>query len=191
MPDEPEPLGLTSLMVLTESRRRARYDDAGDLVRLGDQDRSRWDQDMIAEGVRLLGRTVQFDSPGPYLLQAAIAAEHARAAGAHDTDWAAIAALYSRLMELTPSPVVALNHAVAVAEVDGPAAGLTMIDSITGLDRYHLAHAARADLLGRMGRRDQAAAAYRRAHELADNAADRRFLAGRLAALDDPPTTAG
>ncbi len=191
MPDEPEALGLTSLMLLTESRHRARHDDAGDVVRLGEQDRSRWDQDMIAEGVRLLRRTAQLDRPGEYRLQAAIAGEHARATGTHDTDWAAIAALYSRLMELTPSSVVALNHAVAVAELDGPAAGLTLIDRITDLDRYHLAHAARADLLHRMGRREQAAAAYRRAHELADNPADRRFLAGRLAALDEPSTTAG
>ena len=122
--------------------------------------------------------------PGPYQLQAAIAAVHAQAATAGRTDWARIAALYGELLVLTPSPVVALNQAVAVAMTDGPDAGLALIDRIDGLERYHLMHAARADLLRRLGRFDEAADAYRRAHELAANPADRRFLAGRLQALD-------
>jgi RNA polymerase sigma-70 factor (ECF subfamily) len=122
-------------------------------------------------------------------VQAAIAAVHAQASTAEQTDWAAIVPLYAELLSLTRSPVVALNHAVAVAMTDGPAAGLELINEIDGLERYHLLHAARADLLRRLGRRDEAADAYRLAHELATNPADRRFLAGRLHAVDEPPET--
>ena len=183
MPDEPEILGLVALMLLHNSRSGTRYTAAGDLVLLEDQDRSRWDRVEIEEGVRLLGRALRHGAPGPYQVQAAIAAVHARAATADQTDWARIATLYAELLALAPSPVVALNHAVAVAMADGPAAGLELIDRIDGIDglrRYHLLHAARADLLRRLGQLDEAAAAYRRGHELAVNPADRRFLAGRL-----------
>lgn len=193
MPDEPEVLGLVALMLLHDSRSAARYTTAGDLVLLTDQDRSRWDRAEIEEGIRLLGRALRYGVPGRYQLQAAIAAVHARERAAEETDWSHIAALYAELLTLAPSPVVALNHAVAVAMADGPAAGLELIDGIDGVDglqRYHLLHAARADLLRRLGRLDEAAAAYRRAHELAINPAERRFLAGRLLALDGPPEIA-
>jgi RNA polymerase sigma-70 factor (ECF subfamily) len=184
MPDEPEALGLVALLLLHDSRSAARHPTAGDVVLLEDQDRTRWDRGQIAEGVRLLDRALRHDAPGPYQLQAAIAALHARAPSTVETDWPAIAALYDALFAVSPSPVVALNHAVAVAMADGPAAGLALVDAIEGIERYHLLHAARADLLRRLGRADEAAAAYRRAHELATTAADRRFLAGRLLALD-------
>jgi RNA polymerase sigma factor (sigma-70 family) len=187
MPDEPEALGLVALMLLHDSRSATRRSGAGDLVLLEDQDRNRWDRAEIDEGVRLLARALRPGTPGPYRLQAAIAALHAQAAGPDDTDWAAIAGLYAELLAVAPSPVVALNHAVAVAMADGPAAGLALVDGIEGVDgieRYHLLHAARADLLRRLGRPDEAAAAYRRAHELATTPADRRFLAGRLLELD-------
>ena len=184
MPDEPEALGLVALMLLHDSRSAARHSDTGDVVLLEDQDRTRWDSAKIDEGVRLLDRALRHGSPGPYGLQAAIAALHAQAAGPDDTDWQAIAGLYAELLAVAPSPVVALNHGVAVAMAEGPAAGLALVDNIDGLERYHLLHAARADLLRRLGRHDEAAAAYRRAHELATTPADRRFLAGRLMALD-------
>jgi RNA polymerase sigma factor (sigma-70 family) len=190
MPDEPEALGLVALMLLHDSRSAARYTADGDVVLLEDQDRTRWDRAEIAEGVRLLDRALRHEAPGPYQLQAAIAAVHAQATTAERTDWARIAALYDRLGRLTPSPVIALNHAVAVAMTAGPEAGLDLIDRIDGLGdlrRYHLLHAARADLLRRLDRREEAAAAYRRAHELADSPADRRFLAQRLRDLDRPP----
>jgi len=186
MPDEPEALGLVALMLLHDCRSDARYTESGDVVLLEDQDRSRWDRAQIAEGVRLLDRALRRGMPGPYQLQAAIAAEHARAGTAEQTDWVGIAALYAELLEAAPSPVMALNRAVAVAMADGADAGLELIEQIDGLERYHLLHAARADLLRRLGRRDEAAVAYRRAHELATNPADRRFLAGRLISLDDP-----
>jgi RNA polymerase sigma-70 factor (ECF subfamily) len=185
MPDEPEALGLVALMLLHDSRSATRYTDAGDVVLLEDQDRVRWDRGEIEEGVRLLARALRYGTSGPYQLQAAIAAVHAQATTPELTDWARIAALYTELLEEVPSPVIALNHAVAVAMATGPAAGLELIDQIDGIDglqRYHLLHAARADLLFRLGRFDEAAAAYRRAHELATNPADRRFLAGRLLA---------
>ncbi|HEY7487780.1 MAG TPA: RNA polymerase sigma factor [Streptosporangiaceae bacterium] len=186
MPDEPETLGLVALMLLHDSRGAARYTKGGDVVLLEDQDRSRWDGTEIAEGIGLLDRALRHGAPGPYQLQAAIAAVHAQATEAEQTDWTRIAALYGELLELTPSPVVALNRAVAVAMAEAPQAGLDLIDRIDDLDRYHLLHAARADLLRRLGRTDEAAAAYRRAHELAANPADRRFLAGRLRDLDKP-----
>ncbi|MFF0490971.1 RNA polymerase sigma factor [Nocardia sp. NPDC004068] len=189
MPDEPEALGLVALLLLQDSRRAARYDETGEPVLLADQDRSRWDRDEIAEAVGVLDRALRLGRPGPYQVQAAVAALHAQAPDAEHTDWAGIAALYERLLALSPSPVIALNHAVAVAEASTPATGLALIDGIDGLDRYHLLHAARADLLRRLGRTAEAAAAYRRAHELAANPADRRFLAGRLRDLDLPETS--
>ncbi|HVV08438.1 RNA polymerase sigma factor [Amycolatopsis sp.] len=176
MPDEPEALGLLALQLLHDARAEARYTSSGEVVLLADQDRKRWNQAEIAEAVGLLDRALRLGSPGPYQLQAAIAVLHTQA----PTDWAGIVALYEQLLVATPSPVVALNHAVAVAMATEPAEGLALIDRIEGLDHYHLLHAARADLLCRLGRTDEAAAAYRRAHELATNPADRRFLAGRL-----------
>jgi RNA polymerase sigma-70 factor (ECF subfamily) len=184
MPDEPETLGLVALLLLHDSRSVARYDADGDVVLLADQDRSRWDHDEIAEAVGVLDRALRHGRPGPYQVQAAIAAQHAQATTADRTDWPAIAALYAELLAMAPTPVVALNHAVAVAMASTPAEGLTLIDGIAGLDGYHLLHAARADLLRRTGDTAAAAAAYRRAHELAANPADRRFLAGRLRDLD-------
>ncbi|QFZ18305.1 RNA polymerase sigma factor [Saccharothrix syringae] len=185
MPDEPEALGLVALMLLTDSRRETRYTTSGDIVLLEDQDRARWDRAQIAEAVGLLRRAARMGAPGPYQLQAAIAAEHARAPSGERTDWPAIAELYRVLLELAPSAVVALNHAVAVSMAEGPEAGLALVDGIEGLDGYHLLHAARADFLRRLERADEARAAYRRAHELAANPADRRFLAGRLRELGE------
>ncbi len=184
MPDEPEALGLVALLLLHDSRNAARYDAAGDVVLLAEQDRARWNRAEIAEAMGLLDRSLRLGGPGPYQLQAAIAALHAQPATADDTDWPRVAALYAQLLAIAPSPVVALNHAVAVAMATTPDEGLALIDAIDGLDRYHLLHAARADLLRRLGRTDKAAAAYRRAHELATTPADRRFLAGRLHDLD-------
>ncbi|HEV7649270.1 MAG TPA: sigma-70 family RNA polymerase sigma factor [Actinophytocola sp.] len=184
MPDEPEALGLVALMLLHDSRSATRHSGSGDVVLLENQDRTRWDRTEIDEGVRLLARALRHGTPGPYQLQATIAVLHAQATGTADTDWPAIAGLYAELLAAAPSPVVALNHAVAVAMADGPAVGLALVDGIEGIERYHLLHAARADLLRRLDRREEAAAAYRRAHELATTPADRRFLAGRLLALD-------
>lgn len=184
MPDEPEALGLAALLLLQDSRAAARYTADGDLILLEDQDRTRWDRSEITEAVGLLDRALRLGVPGPYQLQAAIAVLHAQAPAADRTEWGSIAGLYGRLLELTPSPVVALNHAVAVAMATSPSDGLALIDRIDGLDRYHLLHAARADLLRRLGRTAEAATAYRRAHDLAIKPADRRFLAARLHALD-------
>jgi len=184
MPDEPEALGLVALLLLHDSRAGARYGPAGDVILLADHDRSRWDRAEIAEAVGLLDRALRLGRPGPYQLQAAIAALHAQADTADQTDWPRIAALYAELLAMAPSSVVALNHAVAVAMATGPEQGLALIDRIDGLERYHLMHAARADLLRRLGRTAAAAAEYRRAHELAINPADRRFLSGRLHDLD-------
>jgi len=184
MPDEPEALGLVALLLLQDSRAAARYSPTGDVILLVDQDRSRWDQARIAEAIGLLGRALRLGRPGPYQLQAAIAAQHTQALTADETDWPRIAALYAELLTMTPSQVVALNHAVAVAMATTPEEGLVLIDRIDGLDRYHLLHSARADLLCRMGRPAAAAASYRRARELATNPADRRFLARRLHDLD-------
>ena len=186
MPDEPEALALVALLLLHDSRAAARYTESGDVVLLEDQDRARWDRAEIAEAIGLLGRALRHGTPGQYQLQATIAVLHAQAPSAELTDWSRIAALYAELLVLTPSPVVALNHAVAVAMAATPADGLALIDRIDGLDRYHLFHAARADLLQRLNRPEEAVAAYRRAHDLAVNPADRRFLAGRWHALDLP-----
>ena len=184
MPDEPEALGLVALLLLHDSRAAARYSAAGDVILLADQDRSRWDRAEIAEAIGLLDRALRLGRPGPYQLQAAIAALHAQAPTADQTDWPRIAALYAELLAMAPSPVVALNHAVAVAMATTPGEGLALIDRIDGLDRYHLLHSARADLLRRLGHPTAAAVEYRRAHELATNPADRRFLARRLHDLD-------
>ena len=185
MPDEPEALSLLALMLFQDSRRGARVDDAGDLVTLGDQDRSRWDRAEIAEGLRVLEAAARGGlEAGPYKLQAAIAACHATAARAADTDWRAIALLYAQLGRITPSPVIELNRAVAVGMAEGPAAGLALVDGLasTGaLDSYHLLPATRADLLRRLGRNEEAARAYREAAALAGTDAERRYLARRLA----------
>ena len=181
LPAQPEVLGLLSLMLLQHSRRAARIDPGGDLVLLDDQDRSRWDQDMVDEGLRTLDRAVELREPGAYQLQAAIAAMHARAPRPEDTDWPEIASLYTALAARNPSPVVSLNRAVAIAMADGPGTGLPLVDELADeLDTYHLFHATRADLLRRLGRDAEADAAYRRALELATNPAERRFLEGRL-----------
>ena len=184
MPDEPEAVGLLALMLLHDARRATRVDDAGDLVRLEDQDRSRWNRQEIDEGVGLLEAALRRGRPGPYELQAAIATCHATAAEAADTDWAQIARLYGMLAELAPSPVIELNRAVAVAMANGPAAGLELVADLEtsgALRGYHLLPATRADLLRRLGRAAEAAASYREALELAATDAERRYLAGRLA----------
>ena len=184
MPDEPEALGLLSLMLLHHSRRDARVDLNGDLVPLEAQDRSRWDRRAIEEGLALLDSAHRRGTAGPYQLQAAIAACHASAAGPETTDWGAIADLYRDLVEMAPSPVVELNRAVAVAMADGAAVGLEMVQRLerTGaLAGYHLLPATRADLLRRLGRLSEAADAYRHALELAPTAAERRYLERRLA----------
>jgi RNA polymerase sigma factor (sigma-70 family) len=186
MPDEAEVLGLVALMLLHDSRRASRTDPDGAIVLLPDQDRSRWDQREIDEGVRLLTRALRMRAPGPYQLQAAISALHAQAARAADTDWTQIAALYGRLLEVAPTPVVALNHAVAVAEAGRLSEGLELMDEIEGLERYHLLHTARADLLRRLGRDPEAALAYRKALELASNSAERRFIESQLSVTNRP-----
>ncbi len=181
MPDDAETLGLLALMLLHDARRRARLDAAGDLVLLPDQDRSLWDDRRIAEGRRVLDRAVALRCPGPYQVQAAIAALHSE----REPDWLEIAALYGRLGDLAPSPVVELNRAVAVAMAKRPERGLELVDALAGeLGEYHLLHATRADLLRRPDRRDDAAAAYRRALALAPTASERRFLTRRLAELE-------
>jgi RNA polymerase sigma-70 factor (ECF subfamily) len=181
MPDEAETLGLLALMLLQDSRRETRTGADGDLVLLEDQDRSLWDRTRIDEGLRVLDRALTFGRPGPYQLQAAIAALHAQAETPRETDWEQIAALYSELERRTGSPVTALNRAVAVAMTEGPAAGLSLTDAISALDAYHLFHATRADLLRRLERHAEAAAAYRRALELVTNPVERAFLERRLA----------
>ena len=184
LPGEPETGGLLALMLLQDSRRRARVDDAGELVTLEDQDRSRWDRAEIGEGRQILDAALSAGDPGPYQVQAAIAACHATAARAGDTDWRTIARLYGRLARLTPSPVIELNRAVAVSMADGPAAGLELAEALAAsgaLAGYHLLPATRADLLRRLGRNDEAAAAYREALALAGTGAEQRYLSRRLA----------
>ncbi len=182
MPDEPEVAGLLALMLLTESRRAARVGPDGSLVPLTEQDRSLWDPALIAEGQELVRRCLRRNVPGPYQIQAAINAVHSDAPTAAGTDWAQILALYDQLTALAPSPMVALNRAVAVAEVYGPAAALTVLDDVD-LPRSHLLPAVRADLLRRLGRTSEAAAAYREAIGLAGNDAEVAFLRQRLASL--------
>jgi RNA polymerase sigma-70 factor (ECF subfamily) len=184
MPDEPEVLGLLSLMLLHDARRPARLNAAGDLVTLEDQDRTRWDAAAIEQGCALLDQAIRLGRPGPYQVQAAIAACHATAPTAADTDWTEIALLYARLEQMVASPVVRLNRAVAVAFSDGPAAGLALADELARggeLKTYHLLPATRADLLRRLGRTDEAAAAYAEALELAPTDAERRYLVQRFA----------
>jgi RNA polymerase sigma-70 factor, ECF subfamily len=183
---EPEAMGLLGLMLLHESRRAARVDANGDLILLEDQDRSLWNRAQIAEGMALVERALASGRFGPYTLQAAISAVHADAASPEETDWAEIVGLYDALARLDPSPVVALNRAVAVAMRDGPAAGLALIDAILERDEltdYHLAHAARAELRRRLGRDADARASYERALALASQGPERRFLERRLAEL--------
>ena len=198
LPDEPEARGLLALMLLIEARRPARVGPGGDLVRLADQDRRLWDRALIGEGQGLLrcattgawsfgrrgepepcGDCLRRDRPGPYQLQAAINAVHSDAATAAATDWPQILALYDHLAALSPGPVVALHRAVAVAEVHGPAAALAIVDSLDALDRHHLRHAVRADLLARLGRPAEAAIAYELAAGLTANAVEQRFLRTR------------
>src|SRR4051794_367351 len=182
MPDEPEVIGLLGLMLLSESRRPVRTGPGGEIVRLAEQDRSRWDGGLIAEGQGLVRRCLRRNEPGPYQLQAAINAVHADAPTAASTDWGQILALYDQLLALAPSPVVALNRAVAVAEVEGPAAALALVDGLE-LDAYHLFHAIRADLLRRLGRDEAAALSYEAALARTENAAERAFLRAALMRL--------
>jgi RNA polymerase sigma factor (sigma-70 family) len=183
MPDEPEPMGLLALMRLHLARAEGRFAGDGSLVLLKDQDRARWEREAIAAADRLLRRALRIGRPGPYQLQAAIVAVHAGAASYADTDWGEIVALYDRLHAVQPTPVVALNRALAVAELRGPAAALAEIERLAErLDGYHLFHAARAELLRRLGRDDEAREADRRALALTDNPAERRLLQERIAA---------
>jgi len=184
MPDEAEPRGLLALMLLHDSRRAARTTADGEIVLLEDQDRSLWDRAQIAEGLALVDSATRQSPSGPYALQAAIVAEHAKASRADDTDWRAIARLYEALLRVRPSPVVELNRAVAVAMADGPLAGVRIIADLKSrgdLDSYYLLWSAEADLLRRLGRFDEAAASYRRALEFVTTEPERRFLSRRLA----------
>ena len=182
MPDEPEVAGLLALMLLTESRRGARLTSDGELVRLADQDRTLWDGPLVAEGQDIVRRCLRRNSPGPYQLQAAIAAVHSDADTIESTDWSQVLALYDHLFTLAPTPVVALNRAIAVAEVDGPVAALEMVDGLD-MDSYHLWHATRGDLLERLGRTVEARAAYVTAMDGTGNAAERALLERRRDAL--------
>jgi RNA polymerase sigma-70 factor (ECF subfamily) len=188
MPDEPETAGLLALMLLIEARRPARTTTGGDLVLLADQDRGAWDRVLIAEGQALVRRCLRRNEPGPYQIQAAINAVHSDAPTAADTDWRQILALYDQLLATSGSPVVALNRAVAVAEVDGPEAALALVaDLELALDGYHVFHAVRADLLRRAGRAGDAAAEYEAAIAATENAAERRFLRRQRDALGGRP----
>jgi RNA polymerase sigma-70 factor (ECF subfamily) len=183
MPDESEVMGLLALMLLVESRRAARTAPDGRLVLLSDQDRGLWDRDLIAEGQAIVRRCLRLNQPGPYQIQAAINAVHSDAPTAAATGWPQILRLYDQLMSLAPSPIVALNRAVAVAEVEGPDAALTLVDGLN-LGEYYLFHAIRADLLRRLGRHAEAAPAYEAAIARSQNAAERDLLQGSLQALN-------
>jgi RNA polymerase sigma-70 factor, ECF subfamily len=188
LPDEREVAGLLALMLLIDARRDARVDGDGNLVLLDDQDRAKWDRDRIEEGRRHVVFALSGGTPGPYALQAAIAALHDEAASVATTDWPQIVALYNVLHDVAPSPMVDLNRAVAVAMVDGPAAGLALMDAIEAdgrLSDYYLLHAARADLLHKLGRDEEAAGAYRRALQVVGNEPERAFLTRRLTQLDE------
>ncbi len=182
MPDEPEAIGLLSLMLLEQSRSRARITPEGQLVPLPEQDRGRWDRNLIQEGQALVRRCLRRNQPGPYQIQAAINAVHSDAPTAAQTDWSQILALYDQLLAITPTPVIALNRAVAVAELDGPQVGLELIRELP-LDHYYLYHAIRADLLRRLGYTDQAEVAYLAAIERTDNAAEIAFMKERISAI--------
>ncbi|HEX5374803.1 MAG TPA: RNA polymerase sigma factor [Solirubrobacterales bacterium] len=181
LPREPEARGLLALMLLTDARREARVDERGEAVLLEDQDRSLWNRERIEEGTELSREAGAAGPGGPYTLQARIAAVHAEAAGAAETDWARIARLYAWHMEIAPSPVIELNRAVAVAMSEGPERGLELVDAIEGLDGYQPLHAARADLLRRLGRLGEAAESYRLALKLTANPVERRYIERRLA----------
>jgi len=182
MPNDSEIKGLLALMLLIEARRATRTTVAGDIVRLSDQDRSQWDRALIAEGQALVRRCLRRNQPGPYQIQAAINAVHSDAPTAAATDWRQILQLYDQLLSIAPGPIVALNRAVALAEVDGPHAALTLVDRLD-LGRYHLFHAIRADLLRRLGRNTEAALAYDAAIASSENAAERQFLQRRREAV--------
>jgi RNA polymerase sigma-70 factor, ECF subfamily len=186
MPDEPEVMGLLALMLLVESRRAARTTPDGELVLLADQDRGCWDRDLIAEGQAIVRRCLRRNQPGPYQIQAAINAVHSDAPTAAATDWGQIVQLYDQLLSLDPSPIAALNRAVAVAEVDGPSAALNLVGGLD-LDAYYLFHAIRADLLRRLGRNDEAALAYEAAIARTENATEREFLQRRRQAVTRLP----
>ena len=183
MPDEPEARGLLALMLLTNARRDARVGPGGEMVLLDDQDRTRWRREELDEGMQLVQAALRHGSPGRYTIQASIAAEHGHARHAADTNWRRIARLYDWLLEAEPTPVVALNRAVAISLAYGPAAALELVDELAGepqLERYHLLHTTRADLLVKLGRPGEAAEAYRRALELSANPVERSFIEGRL-----------
>jgi RNA polymerase sigma-70 factor, ECF subfamily len=188
MPDEPEAQGLLALLLLLHARSAARVSGDGSLVRLAEQDRQRWDRSLIAEGQAIVRACVQRGRPGPYQIQAAVNAVHSVAPSIDSTDWHAILTLYDQLYTLTPTPVVALNRAVALAEVRGPAAGLSAVNELrsSGLDKYYLFHAARADLLRRLGRTTEAAAAYATARSLTANPVEQAFLDTQRATLSRP-----
>ncbi|MEE2034719.1 RNA polymerase sigma factor [Rhodococcus chondri] len=182
VPEHPETTGLLALMLLGESRRPARTTIAGELIVLAEQDRTRWDRALLDEGQSLVRTCLRWNRPGPYQIQAAIAAVHADAATVVDTDWSQILQLYDQLLAVQPTPVVALHRAVAVAEVEGPAAALALVEKLD-LTRYHVFHAVRGDLLRRLGRHREASAAYDAAAARAGNAVERAFLEGRRDAL--------
>ena len=182
MPDEPEVLGLLALMLLVDARRASRVSAEGELVRLADQDRTQWDSALVTEGQALVRRCLAIGRPGPYQLQAAINAVHSDAASTETTDWRQIVHLYDQLLALAPTPMAALNRAVALAEVEGPAAALAIVDGLN-LTHTHLFHAIRADLLRRLGRRDEAATAYDEAIERCQNGTERSFLERQRASL--------
>jgi RNA polymerase sigma-70 factor, ECF subfamily len=185
MPDEPEALGLLALLLLTESRRAARTAPDGSMVLLPDQDRSTWDRDLIAEGQEIVRRCLRRNRPGPYQIQAAINAVHSDAPTSADTDWGQIVQLYDQLLTVAPNPIVALNRAVAVAELEGAAPALTIVDDLD-LDTYHLFHATRAELLARLGRTDEADQAFARAFALTNNAAEQALIESKRRALPNP-----
>jgi RNA polymerase sigma-70 factor (ECF subfamily) len=193
LPDEAEVLGLLGLLLVTDARRATRVDEAGDLVLLAEQDRDRWDRAAIDEGAGLAATALRRSAgrPGPYALQAAIAAVHAEAPSLAATDWDEVVGLYDHLLAVLPTPVVALNRAVAVGQRDGAEAGLAAVEAIEGLASYHLWHAARADHLRRLDRRADAAAAYRAALAVGVGATERRFLEGRLAEVAEVAEVAG
>ncbi len=182
MPDEPEAFGLLALMLLEQARSEARSTPEGKLIPLPEQDRSRWNRSLIGEGQELVCRCLRRNQPGPYQIQAAINAVHSDAPAAALTDWTQILVLYDQLLAVTPTPIVALNRAVVVAEIDGPQVALDLIDELS-LEHYYIFHAVRADLLRRLGHADQAEAAYRAAIKRTDNAAEIAFMNGRISAI--------